>query len=124
MLALWSVPTADPSLAGYATHYATGLMQTVADNRGMSLDGYAGGVALNRCGDLGRRVWLRWEDGTVTGPLRVVDCAQRGHILDRERRRYVVEVDASLARRRGFFGIGPMPVVVLFEPPVSAPVAV
>lgn len=58
MLALWMEATAEDHLAGEATYYAAGVMERVAAFRGLSLEGYAGGVALNRAGDLGRPVWL------------------------------------------------------------------
>lgn len=60
-------------ISGMATHYSDGLIKKVADNRGMSLQGYTGGCALNDCSHLGRTVWVEWGDGTISGPLRVVD---------------------------------------------------
>lgn len=115
--ALWTVPSSDDRLDGRATYYDEGLMEQVAANRGKSLEGYAGGVALNRAGDVGRRVWLQWGDGTTTGPHLVVDCANRRHFGERERQGLVVEVDAQTAQRRGFYGVGPVPVAVWFVEP-------
>lgn len=114
---LWQVPTSDDSIAGQATYYAPGVMEAVAVNRGMSIAGFRGGVALNRSGDLGRAIWLEY-DGEIIGPYRVVDCARRGpHFEDRERRGYVAEVDYRLARDWGIVGVGPVPITVHFYPP-------
>ena len=115
--ALWSVPTADDWIDGKATYYAPGIMERVAENRGRSLAGYVGGVALNRAGDLGRRVWLEWGEGEIDGPYLVVDCARELHFAEREDARLVVEVDAQTAWRHGFFRVGPVPVRVLFVEP-------
>lgn len=116
-LALWTVPTSEDVVQGRATYYADGLMEQVAANRGLSLSGYRGGVALNRAGDRGRQVWLEWSDGTVAGPYLVVDCAERRHMGERERQGLVVEVDAQTARLRGFYGVGPVAVQVWFVEP-------
>ena len=112
---LWATPTDADVIDGMATYYAPRLMQTVADNRGMDLTYYAGGVALNRAGDLGRTVWLE-RDGRVLGPMLVVDCARRGkHFDDRESRGYVLEV--SYRQAREWRMAGPVPVRVWFELP-------
>ena len=115
--ALWTVPTADSYIDGKATYMVPGLMEQVAENRGRSLAGYAGGVALNRAGDLGRLVWLEWADGAVNGPYLVVDCARREHFEERERQRLIVEVDAQTAWLREFYRVGPVPVRVWFIRP-------
>lgn len=113
----WAEPTQEASITGKATYYRPGLMDQVAVNRGLDLDGYLAGVALNRAGDLGRVVWLQWEDGSFYGPFLVVDCAQRGaHFDARERQGYVVEVPAWVARLRGFYGVGPAEVTIQFYP--------
>ena len=120
---LWSTPTEGESIDGLATYYAPRLMQTVADNRGMDLTHYAGGVALNRAGDLGRTVWLEYGSA-VHGPMLVVDCAHRGvHFEDRETKGLVLEVDYRLAREWGMVGVGPVPVKVHFELPEMERVA-
>jgi hypothetical protein len=106
-------------LDGYATYYAPGLMEKVAANRGIDLQAYLGGVALNRAGDLGRAVWLEWGPGQVEGPFLAVDCAQFKHFPERQRLSYVVEVDAGTARRHRFYGAGPVPVRVLFTEPTA-----
>ena len=113
---LWTSMTTAPTLEGKATYYDEGIMQRVIANRGWD---YADGVALNRAGDLGRTVWLLWEDGTIDGPLPVVDCAQRDHYRTREDQSRVVEVSAELAQKRGFYGVGPVPVTVLFHEPME-----
>ena len=115
VVSLWSSMSSQ-NLEGQATYYSHGLMERVAENRGMDLTGYMGGIALNRKGDLGRVVWLEWDDA-VEGPFLVVDCAQRNHYKSRGNR--VVEVDAETAKRHGFFGVGPVPVKVFFYDSVS-----
>jgi len=123
---LWATPTDAQAIDGLATYYAPRLMQTVAANRGMDLTHYAGGVALNRAGDLGRTVWLEHK-GVITGPYLVVDCARRGeHFESRERKDHgdnkdqalVVEVRYRLAREWRM--AGPVPVKVWFELPEMA----
>ena len=112
----WASMTTAPAIQGEPTYYDEGIMQRVIANRGLT---WADGVALNRAGDLGRTIWLLWPDGTVDGPLPVVDCAQRGeHYRTRERQNRVVEVSAKLAQQRGFYGVGPVPVTVLFSEPL------
>ena len=111
---MWSQPTADNYIVGYATYYADGVMDSVIEYRGL---GHADGVALNSAGDLHRWVWLQWSDGTVDGPLPVVDCAQRIHYITRENQNRVVEVSADLAREREFYGVGPEWVIVWFVEP-------
>ena len=123
LLALWATPTEAASIAGLTTYYSPGVMQTTADNRGMDLAHFAGGVALNRAGDLGRTVWLE-HDGEISGPYLVVDCARRGvHFESRERKDdkrkpLIVEVDYRLARE--WHMAGPEPVKVWFELPENA----
>jgi hypothetical protein len=120
VLSRWAQPSAGLFEDGLATYYRRGLMEKVAHNRGLDLDGTLGGVALNRCGDLERRVWLQWMPvGPVEGPYLVVDCAAAPHFADRERLRRVVEVSAEVAERREFYRYGPVPVRVWFvEPPI------
>ena len=103
-------------LTGTATYYDAGLIEVVAKNRGMDLSGYHSGVALNDPRHLGDVVWLDWGD-EVTGPHLVIDCAQEKHIPERERLGRVVEVSAEVAMDRGFYGVGPVPVKVLFKRP-------
>ena len=116
----WGQPTPGDYIAmtdkpTVATYMNPGIMQQVIANRGLD---WLDGVALNRKGDLGLWVWLQWDlDGTITGPLPVVDCAQEGHFEKRERQGRVVEVSAELARERGFFGVGPVGVTVWFTKP-------
>lgn len=60
---------------GRAAVYYDGIMALVAQNRGLSLKGYKGGVALESCAEVGRAVWLRFVDWE--GPFLVVDCGAR-----------------------------------------------
>ena len=87
---------------GKALFYGPWAMQATANYRGLSLDGYIGGVALMTCGDLGESVWLRRPGFDWEGPYLVVDCARRNDLYglivywgDS------VEVDWKTARRWG-----------------------
>lgn len=122
----WETSTPISSLDGEATYYASGVMATVAANRGLVAEpgefpawletqGYVGAVALNRAGDLGRQVWLQGPAGLVEGPFLVIDCAHPDLWLDREQRGRVVEVDWETARRWQMRG--PVVVQVFFLPP-------
>jgi hypothetical protein len=113
LLLQWQEPEPIVSKAGYATYYADGLIEAVAANRGIFLRHGEIPVALNRAGDLHRTVWLRWPSGRVDRAVSV-DCAQRAHYVDRLKQGRVVEVPAWVARREGFYGIGPMPVEIWY----------
>lgn len=113
---LWSEPTDAAHLDGLATYYADGLMEQVAQNRGLVVPDGMVPVALNAAGDLFREVWLLWPDGTVTAGYSV-DCAQRVHYETRIEQGRVVEVPYQLAVERGFAGVGPVPVGVWLEEP-------
>jgi len=105
-----------------ATYYDPGLMELVARNRGLPayVEPYIGGVALNDCDTVGQPVWISWpEDGSITGPYLVIDCPQAGHRAARLSLGLVIEVDAQTARSRGFFGLAPAPVSVLWLDPYS-----
>jgi len=82
-------------------------MEATARWRGLSLDGYLGGVALPTCADIGADIWIKpqwtptWR-GKWEGPYLVVDCARRGDIYGVVvHRGEVVEVDWPTARRWG-----------------------
>ena len=111
----WNEPTPGIYLDGKATYYGPGVMEQVAANRDMDLDGAIGFVALNRAGDLSRLVWLE-RNGIVAGPYRVADCAQEGaHYEERERRGLIVEVSWEQGQRWKMRG--PVPVRVwLIDP--------
>jgi len=113
----WVEPSQVDGVVGLATYMSEGRMQGVLDYRDSHLPVYDV-VAANRAGDRGRWVYLQWPGGEIDGPLLVVDCAQRGeHFEKRERQGRVVEVSAALAKRRGFYGVGPLPVVLWFKKP-------
>jgi hypothetical protein len=115
-LLAWGQPTEPETITGMATYYADGVMEQVIANRGLP---WGDGVALNAAGDLGRFVWVQFEDGSIIGPLPVVDCAQEQHYDERRQQGRVVEVSAQVARQHGFYGVGPVPVTVWFGlPPV------
>ena len=113
---LWSQPTQADRIDGYATYYSPGLMRTVAENRHLDLSRFKGGVALNARGDLGRVVWLEFN-GEIRGPFLSIDCAQEIHYDDREAAGYIVETSAKFADEMGFYGVGPVPVIVYFQFP-------
>lgn len=71
-------------------------MAQVAENRGMDLTGYVDGVSLMSSGDIGRDVWLEFEDGRVIGPLLVIDCSQRKHYKMNVNRGRVADVSREL----------------------------
>lgn len=112
----WLAPTTAITTTGQVSYYAAGIMARVAANRGLSLEGYAGGVAMMRRGDLGRVVWLRPEARSWVGPFLVVDCARRGHYAGLVKRGRVVEVDRAIWLELGL-PERPVPVVVSFEAP-------
>lgn len=117
-----ALPTPQQIIHGEATYMAPGRMRAVLVSKAADLTGYAGPVALNRAGDLGRTVWLESEDGAIDGPMLVVDCAGGSHgFATRERQGRVAEVGAGLAKRRGFYAAGPVPVTVRFVDPATFP---
>ena len=94
------------NFVGIATYYGDGIMEKVAANRGLSLDGYHGGVALMNCGDIGASVWLkRGEQYEYEGPYLVVDCSKREHLyFNVVSSGIAVEVDWNTSRRWGMSG--------------------
>lgn len=71
----WFTPSPD-HFTGKAVYYAQGLMEATAEWRGMSLDGFVGGVALMSPSDVGETVYIKFREWE--GPFLVVDCARRG----------------------------------------------
>jgi hypothetical protein len=65
---------------GKALFYSPYVMEETAKWRGMSLEGYLGGVATMTCGALGDPVWLRRPGYEWEGPYRIVDCARRNDL--------------------------------------------
>lgn len=120
----WWMPTTATTITGDLSYYAAGLMDRVAANRGLSLEGYAGGVALMRRGDLGRVVWLRvtgpgpGEGQPWAGPFLVVDCAHPRHYAGLVKRGRAAEVS-----RATWLALGLpedlVPVVLTFEDPTG-----
>jgi hypothetical protein len=107
-------------VAGMAMYYNAGVIQEVVSNR-LAMGHISvcneciGYVALLRAGDLNRRVWLQWDDGSVEGPFLVVDVPAAQHIAHLLARNWVVDVDNGTAVRRGI--AGPVWVTVLAAPP-------
>ncbi|HXF61903.1 MAG TPA: hypothetical protein VNK95_09810, partial [Caldilineaceae bacterium] len=106
-------------ISGKAMYYNPGIMQEVYAYR-LSLGEIQpcseciGYVALLRKGDLGRRVYLRWADGTVEGPFLVIDVAASHHIGLLLQRGWAVDVDYQTAMRRKMYS--PVPVTILDAP--------
>jgi hypothetical protein len=105
---------------GRAMYYNPGIMAAVYTYRLQNQEikpcpECVGYVALLRAGDLNRKVWLRWEDGTVEGPFLVIDVAARHHVPLLLSRNWVVDVDYQTALRRNMYS--PVPVTVLASPP-------
>ncbi len=124
-MATWMAPTAESVLDGWATFYGPGVMEEVAINRllisrvddypaFLEAQGLAGLVALNRAGDLGRRVWLQQAFHAVEGPFLVVDCARALDYPQRIDDSRIVEIDWPTARRWAMDS--PIPVRVFFYP--------
>lgn len=92
-------------LIGIGTYYSTGIMERVAQNRGMSLDRYKDGVALMSPSDLGKTVWLRRPGHGWEGPFLVVDCSARlDMFVNTGINGMVVEVGHVTAARWGMAG--------------------
>lgn len=117
----WRAPTSATTITGDLSYYAAGLMDRVAANRGLGLEGYAGGVVLMRRGDLGRVVWIRMagSPGPWAGPFLVVDCANRAHYAGLVRRGRAAEVSRAMWLKWGL-PEDLVPVVVTFEDPTGA----
>ena len=121
LMAAWLSPTEADRIDGKTTYYRAGLMRDVAEYWGYA-DEHPGAlfVALNRRGDRGREVWVKWK-GAIYRAISV-DWAQRGaHFERRERLGLVLEVPRWLAkqwRMRGPIG----PVTVFFKPPALRPI--
>lgn len=78
---------------GVATYYQPGIMQTVVENRGMSLSGYVDGIVLMTCAHVGESVWVRRGSLGWEGPYLVVDCGQPDGTWGYSQYRLHVEVD-------------------------------
>lgn len=107
-------------IEGLAMYYNPGVMdQVVAYRERMDeIDACpecVGFAALLRAGDLNRKIWIQWEDGTVEGPFLVADVAARHHVDMLIRRGWAVDVDNETAVRQGM--LMPVPVTVHGAPP-------
>jgi hypothetical protein len=95
--------TAQPEhVKGKAVWYAPNIMEATAEWRGMSLEGFAGGVALMSPAEMGEVVWLKRPGFSWEGPFLVVDASARVHMwVTVTHIGEVVEVDWNTARRWG-----------------------
>jgi len=90
---------------GVSSYYAKGIMEQVVENRGLSMNGYHGAVALMMCGDIGKSVWIkRSTAATFQGPYLVADCSGKNHLYFNVMTGIVVEVDYHTAVRWGIPG--------------------
>jgi hypothetical protein len=109
-------------IEGLAMYYNPGVMDQVVEYRERmgEIDGCpecVGFAALLRAGDLNRKIWIQWEDGTVEGPFLVADVAARHHVDMLIRRGWAVDVDNETAVRQGM--LMPVPVTVHGAPPAA-----
>lgn len=87
---------------GKAVWYAPGLMNSTAKFRGMSLEGFKGGVATNSVDMMGKTVWLKRVGLPWEGPFLVVDVGQRNHAYHQAVNvKTIVEVDFKTAIKWG-----------------------
>jgi len=116
----WLSPTQEAEIAGSVSVYARKVMEEVAVKRRIISDttlyndwldthAYDGMVALQRCGDLYRTVWINGDR------LYVADCCQKKHYPCS----HVAEVGHQTRQR--WLARGPWPdmVTVRFKPPPS-----
>ncbi len=97
----WWTP-APQHIVGKAVWYAPGIMEATARYRGMSFDGFVGGVSLMSPADIGETVWLKRPGYGWEGPFLVVDCAARQDFwVVVSEIKEVVEVDFETAKRWG-----------------------
>lgn len=97
---------------GLCTYYNPGVMERVADYRGLECRECIGMVATLNCGQMGRQVWLARpstalrsaQEAPVEGPFLVVDCAEKKHKENLAKRGLVAEVDWQTSRRWGMAG--------------------
>ncbi len=75
----WWTPAPQHSY-GKAVWYAPYLMEATAEWRGMSLEGFEGGVAMMSPADIGQVVWLKRPGNTWEGPFLVVDVSANTHM--------------------------------------------
>jgi len=129
----WRAETTARVITGDATFMAETMMAKAAMGHGFIDDwrdwpgwlesrGFAGAVALNRAGDIGRAVWLDGPNG-LEGPFFVADCAGRDAYAWRVAAGRVVEVDWQTAQAWGMNDLVPvtvwlvMPLSLMFEGP-------
>ncbi len=73
--AAWSMQY-PATTVGRAGRYYEGIMEIVLENRGLSVKGYVGAVALESCAHIGQSVWIQLG-GVLEGPYLVADCGGR-----------------------------------------------
>jgi len=89
---------------GHVAYYADGVMEQVvavrqagwtAGDLPVELPPVIGFVARPHCDEIGRIVWLLWDDGDLEGPFLVSDCADviSGDLKRMLKRGIVAEVD-------------------------------
>lgn len=97
----WFNPTPQ-FVSGKATWYAPYKMNATAEWRGMSLEGFKGGIAMMSPADIGEVVWLHRPGNAWEGPYLVVDVSARVHMYTTVVQiGEVIEVDFDTAMRWG-----------------------
>lgn len=93
---------------GISTYYAEGKMERVAEVRGMSMNGYWGGIATMFCGNIGKSAYLKpFPEGHWQGPYLVLDCSGREHLYyNIMLNEIALEVDWNTYQRWGGSGGG------------------
>jgi hypothetical protein len=87
---------------GRAVWYAPHLMNSTALMRDMDLEGFAGGIATNSAGMMGKVAWLKRPNHSWEGPFLIVDVGQRNHAYHQAINvKSIVEVDFETALRWG-----------------------
>ena len=98
----WYRPMPDHT-TGDSVWYAPWMMEGTANFRGMSLDGFMGGIATNSVGDMGKTAWLKRDGMGWEGPYLFVDVSQRNHAYHHAVNvGTIFEVDFLTALRWGF----------------------
>lgn len=121
----WQEPTEDATVTGALKWHNRfpevavnrGLIDSEADYRPwLDAQHVDGGFASISCGDLGRRIYVSWPDGTLTSHI-VIDCAQPYHYASRVAKDDIGEVGKDVAMARGMRG--PVNATVIYRLPMG-----
>ena len=73
-----------------------------------------GCVAAYKKLDIGRRVWIIWQDGTMDGPYLIIDTVAESEYNLGILRGRVIDVDYATAEKHDAL-LGPVPVTVVYD---------